>query len=145
MLKCQQCNHSLNKTEEKNFVVKCRCGHFNRFRRIDINGIDNQKKGKKYKGIGSFGKVAKLITQYGILHTYRIEDYFIHFKNFKKISPHTSEALEKFIYDDKESLDSKEINILYKLKAESMEKINNKIQYLMAKARFIDLLNGLSF
>ncbi len=144
MLKCQQCNQSLKKTEEENFIVKCKCGHFNRFRRVDTNGADNQKKGRKYKGTGSFGKVTKSITQYGILYTYRIEDYYTHFRNFKKISPKTTEALEKFINDDKESLDSQEINILYKLKAESMEKINKKIQYLKAKSRFIDLLNALN-
>lgn len=144
MLECQQCHKSLNKTEDENFIVKCKCTFFNRFRRTDTNKINNI--GNDIKSYNSsFGIMNRVTTDLGTLYTYRIEDLFLFLNKFKHKSQKTAKALEKFIYHDKESLTDLEMNILYKLKAQSMRNIRERIGYLEAKLNFIDLLKGLDF
>jgi len=138
MLACQYCQTSLNRLEDAEFIVKCKnCYWVNRFRHGTL---------KKEKIINdSFKNPIMFKKQFGsgILYTYRIElrDIICLKGNSLKFG----EAVEKFIFYDKDNLSPKEKNILYKLKAQSVSEINTKIEYLQAKKKCIELLKQLDF
>lgn len=138
MIVCQYCKTPLNQDEGVDFIVKCKnCFCFNRFRneileneKIINKPSDNSKIYKK-----QFGN--------GVLYTYQFD--LRHINYLKRTSQKSGEALENFILYDKENLSNLEKNILYKLKVQSIYKIENKIAYLKAKKKCIEILRLLEF
>ena len=138
MLACQKCNTPLNQTGDKEFIVRCRnCSWVNRFRyevleeeKLIKDAFDNPIMFKKQVGGG-------------VLYTYPFDlRYLIRLKGS---SLKFGEAVEKFIFYDKDKLSASEKNLLYKLKAQSIPEIDDKIQYLEAKKKCIELLRLLEF
>ena len=139
MIYCLNCNQSLNQDGNVDFIVKCgRCFWFNRFRHAEIKEKERVKK--------SFIEAPNLhIKQFenGILYTYHFDIRNI--RILKGISQRTGQALEKFIYYDKKQLSNQEKNILYKFKAHNISEIEEKISYLEAKKKCIEILRSLEF
>ncbi len=138
MITCQNCNKSLDQIGSVEFVIRCKCGWFNKFR------FGTLKKGEKIIK-DSDGNPTLLIKQLdnGILHTHRFD--FRHLVFLRKISQKSGEALENFLLYYKKRLSLQEKNILYKLKAQSISKIQDKIKYLEAKKKCIEILRFLEF
>lgn len=138
MIVCQHCKTNLNQDESVEFIVKCRnCSWYNRFR-IEI--IEEEK---IIKDLSGNPKIYKKQFGNGVLYTYQFD--LIHINFLKRISQKSGEALENFILYDKEKLSNLEKNILYKLKVQSISKIENKIVYLEAKKKCIEILRLLEF
>ena len=79
----------------------------------------------------------------GVLNTYQFDLRYIII--LKRTSQKSGEALENFILYHKEKLSLQEKNILYKLKAQSIPEIEEKIEYLEAKKRCIEILRLLEY
>ncbi len=140
MIVCQHCKASLQKDGEKQFIVKCKnCSWFNRFRFESFEGDDIIKKDRGGEPILYKRKIGG-----GILYTYPF-NILKYVPDLKLSSQKTAEALEKFIFYGKERLTSQEKNILYKLRALSIQKIEVKIKILEAKKRCIEILKLLEF
>lgn len=135
---CQHCNVSLKQNGDVEFIIRCQnCNWVNRFRygvledeKIIKDSFDNPKLYKKQLGRG-------ILTTYSI----RLRDII----TLKGNSLKFGEAIEKFILYDKDNLSPPQKNILYKLKAQSIGEIDNKIEYLKAKKKCIELLRLLEF
>ncbi len=139
MLTCQHCQTSLNRLEDEEFIVRCRnCHWVNKFRfgickeeeKIIRDSTDDLKVFKK-----KFGN--------GILYTYPFDLRYVN--HLIKNSQKSGEALKKYMLEGKEKLSIQEKNILYKLKAQSISKIEEKIGYLDAKKIGIKILRLLEF
>jgi phage FluMu protein Com len=140
MIVCQHCRASLQEDGEKQFIVKCRkCNWYNRFKFETLEGKEIVKKDRA----GEIIFYKKQING-GILYTYPF-NLLRHVPNLKIKSKQTAEALEKFLFYGKERLTNNEKNVLYKLKVQSTEDIERKIDYLEAKKRGIEILRLLEF
>jgi len=138
MIVCQNCRTNLNQEKGIEFIVKCKkCSCFNKFRK-EI--LEDEKIIKD-----SFNNIKLIKKQFenGVLYTYPFDNRYIN--NLKKTSQKSGEALDNFIYNGKEKLSNLEKNILYKLKAQSISKIQEKINYLEAKKKSIEILKLLEF
>lgn len=138
MIVCQNCRTNLNQDEGIEFIVKCKnCSWYNRFKNeiLEDEKIikDSHGNPKMYKK--RFGN--------GVLYTYQFD--LGHIFLLKKTSQKSGGALENFILNDKEKLSNLEKNILYKLKVQSIPKIQKKIAYLEAKNKCIEILRLLEF
>ena len=135
---CQSCNRLIGQAKNASFIVKCKCNEFNRFRYIE-----NKEKEFKSKVISNIPEFNKIEIDNGLLYTYHFHPKDLN--KIKNFSPKTGQALEQFLYYDKESLNNQEKNILYKFKAHSIKEIDYKIENLSVKKRFIELLRFLDF
>ena len=138
MLACQNCKTNLNQDEGVEFIVKCKnCSWYNRFKN-EI--LEDEKIIKDSHGIP---KMYKKQFGNGVLYTYQFDRRNNNI--LKRTSQKSGEALENFIFYDKEYLSNLEKNILYKLKVQSISKIDEKIAYLEAKKECIEILKFLEF
>jgi len=138
MIVCQHCKTNLNQEEGVEFIVKCKnCFWFNKFR----NEILEDE--KIIKGPLGDIKMYKKQLGNGVLYTYPFDLRYVF--NLKKTSQKSGEALENFILNGKENLSNLEKNILYKFKVQSVSKIKDKINYLEAKKKCIEILKLLEF
>jgi hypothetical protein len=144
MFYCLSCQTTLDFEKEWRQVIRCpKCGRFNRLEYAQ----DDKKRLSNGDIIVEEGDTISIITK-------RIGDkiqycYILvnprQLKIFKKYSQKSGEALEKFLYSSKTQLTKEEKNILYKLKAASIIKIQERIEYLLNKQKFIKLLQDLNF
>jgi len=132
MINCQNCGKSLNLIGNVEFIVRCgKCSWINKF---SFGALEENEKTIE----GSFKTPILFKKQYGggYLYTYRFDARDIDL--LKRGSQKSGEALEKLILYGKDHLSNKEKNILYKLKASSISKIQEKIGYLEAKKNVIE-------
>ena len=139
VINCQNCGKSLNQIGNAEFIVRCgKCSWINKF---SFGALEENEK----TIMGSFKTPILFKKQYGggFLYTYRFDRREIDL--FKRISQKSGEALDKLILYGKDHLSNQEKNILYKLKASSISKIQEKIDYLEAKKNVIEGLRLLEY
>ena len=137
MLVCQNCGTTLNQEEGVEFIVRCKCSWFNRFKNEIL------EKEKIIKDSHANLKIYKKQFGNGVLYTYPFDLRDINV--LKRTSQKSAEAFENFIFYGKEKLSNLEKNILYKFKAQSISKIQEKIDYLEIKKKNIEILRLLEF
>ena len=139
MLACQHCQTSLNQLGGVEFIFRCRnCDWVNKFR------IGFFKEEEKITH-DFFADNELIIKQFGggILYTYPFDRRFINILTV--FSQKSGEALENYLLGGKKKLSMQEKNILYKLKAQSILKIEERISYLGAKKKSIEILRLLEY
>ena len=138
MITCQNCKAALDQIGDVEFAVRCKCGWVTKFR------FGTLKKEKKINKETSSDPLL-WTTQFGsgILYTRQFD--LRNIITLKRISQKSGEALENFLLYSKEKLSLQEKNILYKLKSQLIPEIEEKIKYLEAKKKCIEILRFLEF
>lgn len=143
LFQCLNCGSSISFTELTGNIVRCsRCQWFNNL--YDINKKKEKKVDTHLKLPNSKRSNFKIKVE-GNLVLFAFSFNLRTLEHFRKKSPKSAEALENYILYGKDSLYEIEKNILYKLKAVDVRKLENKILDLEAKLYCVKHLKWLDF